>query len=258
MNKINILRAKITNLNLEKGSRLANALKTKWYNEGERSNKYFLALLRKREINGQLNELEIDQVMETDRGKIEEHVTTFYRALYNQDTGSYSETEKDDLLRFLEPLNDTEINAVNEPLTINKVYKTLRDTNDSCPGPDGIPYSYLRATWQWFGPALMNSWHHSMQTKRLPESHRTSWLKLIPKAGKNIKDLKNWRPITLSNCDHKIITKTLSRIVSAQIERIISGNQTAYLKGRSISDNLRLAALANKLANRTHGWMVYS
>ena len=30
MNKINILRAKITNLNLEKGSRLANALKTKW------------------------------------------------------------------------------------------------------------------------------------------------------------------------------------------------------------------------------------
>ena len=32
--------------------------------------------------------------------------------------------------------------------------------------------------------------------------------------------------------------------------RIISGNQTAYLKGRSISDNLRLVALANKLAKK--------
>ena len=65
-----------------------------------------------------------------------------------------------------------------------------------------------------------------------------------------MKDLKNWRPITLSNCDHKTITKTLSRIMSTQIERIISGSQTAYLKGRSISDNLRLVALANKLANK--------
>ena len=250
MNKINILKAKITNLNLEKGSKLANALKTKWYNEGEKSNKYFLALLRRRELNGQLNELEINQVTETDKDKIEEHVTTFYKALYNQDTEQYSETEKNELLRFLEPLNDAEINAINEPLTIDKVYQTLKDTNDSCPGPDGIPYSYLKATWQWFGSVLINSWHYSMQIRRLPESHRTSWLRLIPKAGKNTKDLKNWRPITLSNCDHKIITKTLSRVLSVQIGRIISGNQTAYLKGRSISDNLRLVSLANKLANK--------
>ena len=31
----------------KQGERLANRLKTKWYNEGERSNKYFLRLLNR-------------------------------------------------------------------------------------------------------------------------------------------------------------------------------------------------------------------
>ena len=181
---------------------------------------------------------------------IETEVATFYRKLYNQEAEPYTEEEKDNLIRNLEELNDDEISKISEPLTIEKLWHTLRDTTDSCPGPDGIPYSYMRATWNWFGPVLLEAWQHSIRTNKLPEPHRTSWLKLIPKAGKNTKDLKNWRPITLSNCDHKIITKTLSRLLSENISRIISGNQTAYLKGRSISDNLRLVALANKLANR--------
>ena len=42
MNRINQLKATITKMNLDKGTSLANKLKTKWYNEGERSNKYFL------------------------------------------------------------------------------------------------------------------------------------------------------------------------------------------------------------------------
>ena len=250
MTKINQLKAKISKLNLEKGTSLANKLKTKWYNEGERSNKYFLALLRRKEINGQLTTLEINGTEVTDTTQIENHVTEFYRSLYNQKQEQFSLREKEELLRHMDSLTDEEIGRINRPLTTELLYQTLKDTNDSCPGPDGIPYSYLKVTWNWFGPVLLASWLYSQRTKTLPDSHKTSWLRLIPKAGKNPKDLKNWRPITLSNCDHKIITKCLSRIMADSIERIILGNQTAYLKGRSISDNLRLVALANKLGQK--------
>ena len=250
MNKINQLKSKITKLNLEKGTALANKLKTKWYNEGERSNKYFLSLLRKKERNGQLTELEVNNSTITDENEIEKHVTTFYRQLYNQQQPQATAREKDHLLRLLEPLNVEEKNAIMKPLTMDQLKQTLKDTTDSCPGPDGIPYSYLKITWEWFGPALLQAWVYSQQTRTLTESHKSSWLRLIPKAGKNTKDLKNWRPITLSNCDHKLITKTISRVMSENIGRIISGNQTAYLQKRSISDNLRIIALANTLAKK--------
>ena len=62
---------------------------------------------------------------------------------------------------------------------------------------------------------------------------------LLPKEGKDTKGIKNWRPITLSNCDSKIITKAISLKTSKVLESIIDPSQTAYVPGRSVADNLR-------------------
>ena len=38
--------------------------------------------------------------------------------------------------------------------------------------------------------------------------------------------------------------------MTENISRVITGSQTAYLRNRSISDNLRLVAMANKIAKK--------
>jgi hypothetical protein len=126
---------------------------------------------------------------------------------------------------------------------------TLRTCKDSAPGPDGISYSHLAAVWPTMGKLITDAWKYSLETKHLPISHRTSFLKLIPKAGKNQKDLANWRPITLSNCDHKLITKLYCTRIADKIKDKICGNQTAYLKGRVISDNIRFLIAAIETIN---------
>jgi len=80
-------------------------------------------------------------------------------------------------------------------------------------------------------------------------SHRTSLLRLIPKAGKDVKQLKNWRPITLSNCDHKLVTRLYNKRLLKAISKYISPTQTAYIKGRNIADNLRLVCAVTNYAN---------
>ena len=141
----------------------------------------------------------------------------------------------DNILR----LSGDEGQSVSEPISIDELAKTLATCADSAPGPDGIPYSVIKAVWQTFGRILLDAWNYSLSTGKLPQSHKVSFLKLIPKAGKDAKRLTNWRPITLSNCDHKIITKVYARRVSAKIEKCIEERQTAYLKGRLINDNIR-------------------
>ena len=74
----------------------------------------------------------------------------------------------------------------------------------------------------------------------LTDSHESSYLKLLPKEGKDTSLLKNWRPITLSNCDFKIITKTLANRLTSGLDDLISQNQTAYIKNHQITDNLHL------------------
>ena len=73
----------------------------------------------------------------------------------------------------------------------------------------------------------------------MPPSHLDSALSLLPKEGKNLNEIKNWRPITLSNCDSKIITKALANRMANHLNEIIDPSQTAYVPGRSVMDNIR-------------------
>ncbi len=86
----------------------------------------------------------------------------------------------------------------------------------------------------------------------MPPSYLESTLTLIPKEGKDIKDIKNWRPITLSNCDSKIITKTLADRMSKHLETIIDPAQTAYVPGRSVMDNMRSNLFMKKYCRRNN------
>ena len=72
----------------------------------------------------------------------------------------------------------------------------------------------------------------------MPLSHKESIITLPPKEGKNTKDIKNWRPITLSNCDSKIIMKALALRASKMLDELIDHTQTAYVGGRAVADNI--------------------
>ena len=74
---------------------------------------------------------------------------------------------------------------------------------------------------------------------------------MLPKEGKNLEELKNWRPITLSNCDLKLITKTLSKRMIKSLDNVIKDHQSAYMENRTISDNLRIINLSLREAELT-------
>ena len=63
---------------------------------------------------------------------------------------------------------------------------------------------------------------------------------LIPKTGKSLNLLKDWRPISLLNVDFKIISTAITNRLKSVIEDIISPTQSAYIKGRYIGENSRL------------------
>ena len=52
--------------------------------------------------------------------------------------------------------------------------------------------------------------------------------------------LKNYRPLSLTNTDYKIIAFILARRLQKIIDKLISKHQSAYIKGRNISENARL------------------
>ena len=225
----------------EKGKRLADRLATKWYNEGEKSTKYFMRLLNRRAPD-KLDVLIDDDGREiTDKVEINQAIINFYKELYEDYDHSLIEEADSDEAFFenLRSCSQDENLSVSAPITQPELHEVLKTCQDSAPGPDGISYSYISYFWDVLGPLLVEVWNHSLRTGKLAPSHKLSFLRLIPKQDKDSRKLTNWRPITLSNCDHKLITKLYSKRLVAAVGRLIDGRQTAYIKGRMINDNLR-------------------
>ena len=65
-------------------------------------------------------------------------------------------------------------------------------------------------------------------------------IRLIEKKGRDKRFIKNWRPISLLNVDYKIVDKALARRLKETLPKLISFQQTAYVKNRFICEGGRL------------------
>ena len=68
---------------------------------------------------------------------------------------------------------------------------------------------------------------------------RVSVFTLIFKSG-NECDLSNYRPISLTNVDYRIMAFVLVARLQLVIDSLISQDQTAYIKNRYMGHNIRL------------------
>jgi hypothetical protein len=229
------------------GKNLAWKARTKWYNEGERSNKYFLNLLKRNNTITEMDQIQVEGRLIKDPRQIGVVVNEYYTKLYNN-----INTNAEPNLSYLKDLfkvTEHEIVILSAPITLMELWSSLKPLKDTAPGPDGISHIYLKKLWDIIGPLILDSWHYALLTNKMTHSHERSYLRLIPKAGKDTLLLTNWRPITLSNCDHKLITRVYNNRLVNIIGKHISSTQTAYIKGRNITDNIRLLNSAIQLAN---------
>ena len=139
---------------------------------------------------------------------------------------------------------------MDKELTLEEIKATLRTCPDSAPGPDGIVYSVYDKLWNTIGKHLFEAWSYSKEKGILLESQRFSSITLLPKEGKDLSMIGNWRPITLTNCDLKIFTKTYANRISIMLDKLIHPAQTAYIPGRSVHDNLRMFEFYKNYCNK--------
>ena len=62
----------------------------------------------------------------------------------------------------------------------------------------------------------------------------------IPKENKPKHFLKNWRPLTLLDIVYKMASGTIANRIKLVINKLISKDQTGFIKGRYIGENIRL------------------
>lgn len=111
---------------------------------------------------------------------------------------------------------------------------------DSAPGPDGFPGLFYRTCWDIIANDLHAAVLEFFVGVPIPRAVSHALIVLLPKSDSpNI--FADFRPISLCNFFNKIFTRILCMRLKPFLSGLISEEQTAFIPGRDISDNILLA-----------------
>lgn len=82
----------------------------------------------------------------------------------------------------------------------------------------------------------------------LPHKVKDGVVKLIPKKPDKQR-LQDWRPLTMLNTLYKLLTKLLANRLKVVLPQLISPQQTGFVPGRNILDNIALAWMTKDFIN---------
>ena len=94
--------------------------------------------------------------------------------------------------------------------------------------------------WNEISDCLLNAINYAYTEGKFSAIQRRGIIKLIPKKDTEPYFVKNWRPITLLNSDYKIAAKATANRLQNIPPKLINSDQTGFLKGRFIGENIRL------------------
>ncbi|XP_020685766.1 uncharacterized protein LOC110101988 [Dendrobium catenatum] len=108
------------------------------------------------------------------------------------------------------------------------------------PGLDGITFSFLKNFWKLIADDVWIAVSQFMSSGELHMSWKETLIVLIPKT-QNPQEVTNYQPISFCLTIYKVIAKKLLSRLEMVIHKLISADQAAFIKGRSLSDHVLLA-----------------
>ena len=217
--------------------------RAKWIEEGEKSTRYFLNLEKSRQTSDTIYSLKNNRNTRcTSDSDILNVASSYFKNLYSSKVGCSTRNELELYFQNVNVniLNDEERNSCEGNLTLKECELAVKRMHKSTsPGLDGITLEFYNTFWPTLGKFMVEMYNESFESGILPKSLNTGVIKLIHKKDDK-EDISNYRPISLTNVDYRILAFTIANRIQNVISTIVSNDQTAYIKNRFMGTNIRL------------------
>jgi hypothetical protein len=129
-------------------------------------------------------------------------------------------------------------NMLSRDVTQGEVKKALFQMFPTkAPGPDGFPTHFFQKYWHLCGEEVTKIVIRVLKGEDSPEEINRTFIVIIPKV-QNPTLLSQFRPISLCNVIFKIASKVLANRLKQILQEIISEEQSAFVPGRLITNNV--------------------
>jgi hypothetical protein len=237
------LQNELINLRNEKLNGSFIRSRANWIEQGEKSTKYFCNLEKQHASNKSIPFIQLDSgSCIYNQSDILQETAAFYENLYNeQQTNTMYDLNNDLKDCSAQKLNHKEACSLEGLLTFDEVTYTLKHMkNDKSPGSDGFTTNFYKIFWNKIGKFVVRALNHAFLSDAFSRNIKLGTIICIPKDNKPNHLLKNWRPITLLNVLYKLASGSIANRLKSVLDKLISRDQTGFVKGRYIGENTRL------------------
>lgn len=225
--------------------------------EGEKMTKYWFGIGKKP------NEREVILGLRNKEGRLKQETKEmvkiaeeYHQELQKRQPRTREEKEEiKNMTKELEvELNDEEKDQFKTPITREEIREALKKAeNGKAPGKDGIPYEFYKS---WKEPdneyekktepdiiGILQMVYNDIERNGLKERSFNDGAMCLIFKKKDRLQIENYRPITLTNTDYKILTKTIAYRLGKVAGKLIGEDQAGFVPGRGLYDNTKLTQM---------------
>jgi len=187
-----------------------------------------------------LRELVTETGTITAQKDLSQYITNYYACFYSSDAHSLDMAEAQAKCWSSVPIkvtHDTNVSLIRN-LTIRDIIDAIKALpKGKAPGHDKIRMEFYHEYAGEVAPTLFRAFTAMLNVGTTSAYINKGLITLIPKTDDRAR-FSNWRPITLLGSTYKILAKTLARRIQSALTHIIRPNQTSFVEGRNILDNV--------------------
>ncbi|GJX61978.1 RNA-directed DNA polymerase, eukaryota, reverse transcriptase zinc-binding domain protein [Tanacetum coccineum] len=154
---------------------------------------------------------------------------------------------------FTSTLTNSEANAMVTKITNNEIKMAMFGFDDcKAPGRDGYTAYLFKKAWSVIGVDVCKAIKEFFTSGKLLKEVNSTLIALIPKSHQP-KIATEFRPIAYCNVVYRCIGKILTNRIKDSLNKLVNLNQSDFIQGRNIHDNILLTQELLKRYNRKGG-----
>ncbi|KAL9241284.1 hypothetical protein vseg_015413 [Gypsophila vaccaria] len=223
--------------------------KAKWAHEGDENTAFFHSCIKERRQHNRVVLIkDIDGGVATTNASIQTAFLQYYTHLLG--TSAKVDPVHVNTVKRGHCVREDQWAAMLSVPSAQEIKEAMFSIDDAkAPGPDGYSSRFFKDTWDVIGRDVLQAVRSFFLNGKLLQQVNNTTLVLIPKVDSPV-DVKDFRPIACCNVIYKCISKLLCAKLTEVLPGIISESQTAFIKGRSILDNILVCQDLVKLYSR--------